>query len=185
MLNLQEGFIPPPQELYRTLTNNVDYFKGHWKSCSIFSKNLVNMDVLFHNFDYWFDVIKTLRELQCVGLALEWAEGGLEVYPHVDSDLIGDVPSTRIWYPLQNDYFEFIGTVVKDGRMEYQKLWTNEPVIFSPHLEHSFRSEKTGYYFIIDFVKDVDDLKPEFWQNYLGFIVKNYTSFEGTLNVKK
>lgn len=179
MLNLSEGFIPPENKFFKTVDLDVDYFNGDWKTCSVFFKNFINFDLLKHNHNYWFNLINDLKQIQCIGIALEKITKDTEIFSHSDSDLLGTSSITRIFYPLTENEFLFEGTICNtDGTVEYKKVIDNKPVIFIPQLNHRFESYEDGYYFIIDIAKDIKELDSSFWTHYLTFCIQHYISHE-------
>lgn len=176
MLNIENTFTPPPDDLFKTIPLDVDYFEGDWKSCIVFFKNCVNLDLFESNLDYWYSVVKLLQRLNSTGASLEKFSANTKVLPHTDKDLINSREIVRIFYPLQKDEFYFKGYVEENGKVVHKEFKTNSPVIFNPNQEHSFECYKDGYYLIIDITADVTKLDREFWKNYLSFGAIHYLS---------
>ena len=176
---IREGFVPPPDNLFKVIDHNLGYFKnGEWKSCFVFGNTLANLELISSNPIQWLELIQSLKSAGVVGCSLEHMSEGIEVPTHTDTDVLLDYPVIRMFYSLSSDNsFYFKGSVFSFSSHKFEEVELEEWkdfVMFSAHRDHSFKSHSDGYYFIIDLAQDPNKLDTRFWKHYLSLVLDNY-----------
>ena len=79
--------------------------------------------------------------------------------------------------PLEEDStYSFSGTYIEDKQIVTKdNVVLNEPTLFLPYQEHSFRniSDKSLYFILAD-ITNKKELDSKFWDNYLKFSIGRY-----------
>ena len=160
----------------KLIDNEDDYYKGKWETSNLFLKNLCNLDLIKEDYEF-IHMILLLQSIGCVSASISKFSKNTIVYTHTDEDLINSKDIIRMIIPLEEDStYSFSGTYIEDKQIVTKdNVVLNEPTLFLPYQEHSFRniSDKSLYFILAD-ITNKKELDSKFWDNYLKFSIGRY-----------